>query len=625
MVLTYVPFRDASRFRRFRRVALARLAQPYVLILSPFRRPTPGTGTAVATAPGSDSLLYNIHEFYPSILISDEEFMASENPSNAPFGNIALCLSGGGYRASTFALGTVDMLDELGLLKDVKLFSTVSGGSFTGVCYAAWLSEGKKYGEFYDDFYTFLKETNCIELALDDLYNTPSPSGSDDISLIRSAAHVYNDKLFKNRTFKSLIEEVGNGDRFLELIFNSTEFRLGNSFRFRASRDPNVNAGNGNFNVAKDIAGEILLADIVAASSCFPGAFEPLRFPEDFVWQSGLPEVRDRLIQNIGKWPSGFEDSEGDCISLPLMDGGIYDNQGISNAVLADTGGVFDLFFITDTSPRENDMMQYPKPDTSDGWLSLGMLFWAAAGLFAFAMVSAGMLIYYLYTAVNTARLSWPQIVFQFISPIALFLVLAGILGWIYDLFRKNKVIEVAGAKFRLWDAARHMTLPDFINMVKARFTSLGTMASDVFMKRIRQLEFKNVMGDARLRNQVNFNLIYDLNPSVPPDIWTLAPDLVPTDEMKEISAGAEAMPTTLWFDGETELKLLVVCGQVTACYSLLKFMWERWQDEQEGTPAPVPKPDDPSSPYYETYMKLKAVWDQLKIDPNTFLDRARA
>jgi predicted acylesterase/phospholipase RssA len=550
--------------------------------------------------------------------------MTTENSSTSPFGNIALCLSGGGYRASTFALGTMDMLDELGLLKDVKLFSTVSGGSFTGVCYAAWLSEGKTYGEFYTDFYRFLKETNCIDLALEDLYNTPSPSGSDDISLIRAAAHVYNDKLFKGRTFRSLIDEVGTGNRFLELIFNSTEFRLGDSFRFRASRDPNVNAGNGAFNVAKDIASEVLLADIVAASSCFPGAFEPLRFPEDFVWETGLKDIRERLIQNIGERPSGFEDKDGNCISLPLMDGGIYDNQGISNAVMADTGRVFDLFFITDTSPRDEDMMPYPKPDTADGWLKIDMLFWAAAALFTFALVSAGMLIYYLYFAVYTARLSWLQIVFQFISPIALFLILAGILGWIYDLFRKNKVVEVSGAKFKLWDIVKRMTMPDFINMVKARFTSFGAMTSDVFMKRIRSLEFKNVMDDARLREQVNFNLIYDLNPSTPPDIWKLAPDLVPTNELKKISADAEAVPTTLWFNHETDQKTLIVCGQCTAVYSLLKFLWERWQDEQEGSPVPVSKPDDPASPYYGTYMKLKAVWDKLKADPNTFLDRPR-
>lgn len=141
------------------------------------------------------------------------------SPSSAPsgrFGRIALCLSGGGYRAATYALGTIDMLDELGLLKDVKLLSTVSGGTFTGVGYAAWLSEGKSYGDFYRDFYKFLKDTNCVDLALDQIYRTPSPSGAKNVSLIRSAAKVYNDELFKGRKFGPLMGLVGDDKRFLD-------------------------------------------------------------------------------------------------------------------------------------------------------------------------------------------------------------------------------------------------------------------------------------------------------------------------------------------------------------------------------------------------------------------------
>lgn len=544
----------------------------------------------------------------------------TENPSTAPFGNIALCLSGGGYRASTFALGTIDMLDELGLLADVKLLSTVSGGSFTGVTYAAWISEGKTYGDFYNDFYKFLKETNCIDLGLDDLYNTPSPAGRDDLSLIRSAAKVYNDRLFKGRKFSSLIGEVGDDKRFLELIYNSTEFRLGNSFRFRASHNPNVKAGNGNFNVAKDIAGEVLLADIVAASSCFPGAFEPLRFPEDFYWESGLPAIRGRLLQNIGKWPSGFENKDGECISLPLMDGGIYDNQGISNAIMADKDRVFELFLITDTSPRNDDMLKYPNPDKADGWLTLDMLFWAAVALFVVTAISASALLYYFYATVEIHRISWMSLIFQHIVPILLLASLMGILGWGYSLFRKNKVVVVSGAKFQLWDVVRRMTLPDAIDMAKARFTSLGTMAANVFMKRIRQLEFNNAMSDPTVRTKIDFNLIYDLNPTEPPDFWKLAPDLIPTPDMKSISKTAEAVPTTLWFDHETDQETLIVCGQCTVVYSLLKYLWKGWIDDGKTGPTPA----DPASPYFATYSKLKVVWDKLKTDPRAYLNRAR-
>jgi predicted acylesterase/phospholipase RssA len=47
--------------------------------------------------------------------------MSADPSGEKPFGDIALCLSGGGYRAAIYALGTLSMLDELNLLDDVKL------------------------------------------------------------------------------------------------------------------------------------------------------------------------------------------------------------------------------------------------------------------------------------------------------------------------------------------------------------------------------------------------------------------------------------------------------------------------------------------------------------------------
>src|SRR5688500_12699705 len=98
------------------------------------------------------------------------------------------------------------MLDEVNLIDGVKVLSTVSRGTFTGLCYAAWQSEGKNFDEFYRDFSDYLKQTNAIDKALDDLYTTPSPSGSTDLSLIRSAAKSYQDCLLGKRTFRQLAE-----------------------------------------------------------------------------------------------------------------------------------------------------------------------------------------------------------------------------------------------------------------------------------------------------------------------------------------------------------------------------------------------------------------------------------
>src|SRR5262245_3984127 len=53
-------------------------------------------------------------------------------PSQAtPEAGVALCLSGGGYRAMLFHVGSLWRLNEFGLLRGLKRVSSVSGGSIT--------------------------------------------------------------------------------------------------------------------------------------------------------------------------------------------------------------------------------------------------------------------------------------------------------------------------------------------------------------------------------------------------------------------------------------------------------------------------------------------------------------
>ena len=52
---------------------------------------------------------------------------------------MALCLSGGGFRASLFHLGVLKRLHERDLLKRVQLISAVSGGAVAAAVF-------KKYG-----------------------------------------------------------------------------------------------------------------------------------------------------------------------------------------------------------------------------------------------------------------------------------------------------------------------------------------------------------------------------------------------------------------------------------------------------------------------------------------------
>ena len=54
-----------------------------------------------------------------------------EDKGRAPEEGLALCLSGGGYRAMVFHVGVLWRLNEVGLLPKLNRISTVSGGSIT--------------------------------------------------------------------------------------------------------------------------------------------------------------------------------------------------------------------------------------------------------------------------------------------------------------------------------------------------------------------------------------------------------------------------------------------------------------------------------------------------------------
>src|SRR6476659_8029840 len=62
-----------------------------------------------------------------------------EDQGRQPEEGLALCLSGGGYRAMVYHVGVVWRLNEVGLLPQLDRISSVSGGSITsGVLAANW-------------------------------------------------------------------------------------------------------------------------------------------------------------------------------------------------------------------------------------------------------------------------------------------------------------------------------------------------------------------------------------------------------------------------------------------------------------------------------------------------------
>lgn len=74
--------------------------------------------------------------------------------------NIGLALSGGGYRAAAFHLGTLKKLKEMHILENVEVLSTISGGSIIG---AYFCSCNKDFEDFEKDMYEGLQKHNAIK------------------------------------------------------------------------------------------------------------------------------------------------------------------------------------------------------------------------------------------------------------------------------------------------------------------------------------------------------------------------------------------------------------------------------------------------------------------------------
>src|SRR5215210_3805761 len=64
---------------------------------------------------------------------------------------IALCLSGGGFRAALFHLGAVRRLNELGILSRLDTISSVSGGSIISAHLAGRIRHWPAAGGIVDD------------------------------------------------------------------------------------------------------------------------------------------------------------------------------------------------------------------------------------------------------------------------------------------------------------------------------------------------------------------------------------------------------------------------------------------------------------------------------------------
>lgn len=234
----------------------------------------------------------------------------------------ALALSGGGFRATLFHIGSLIRLNELKFLPKIERYSSVSGGSIAaGVLARAWND---------------LALVDGIATKLDQLIVQPlrkfCTQNVDTLAIAKGTflpgwrisdvlAKIYDDDLFNKRT----LDELPDRPQF---VFKATNMQTGRLFRFSKRRLADYRIGE-----IPNPKG-IRLAVAVAASSAFPPFLSPLEL---------------RLDPNLWVQLDGadlYEQLEYRT-SVLLTDGGAYDNLGLETiddfgtVLVSDAGAPF--------------------------------------------------------------------------------------------------------------------------------------------------------------------------------------------------------------------------------------------------------------------------------------------
>jgi len=236
---------------------------------------------------------------------------------------VAMCLSGGGFRAALFHMGALRRLNELGVLSRLDTITSVSGGSIVAAHLAntirAWPEPGEVFEKWEEQvaapFRAFVGKDLCTGPVLQKLLPWNWFRAGAQVKALQAR--------YRKRLTSLMLSELAERPNY---IFCATDLVFAANWEFSRHQ-----SGNGQAGYVRKPEG-VSVAAAVAASSCFPPLFEPMRVPvpADHI-QGGRfrPEDRRRLLVQ----------------AIRLTDGGVYDNMGLEpvwkdhRAVLVSDGG----------------------------------------------------------------------------------------------------------------------------------------------------------------------------------------------------------------------------------------------------------------------------------------------
>jgi predicted acylesterase/phospholipase RssA len=232
--------------------------------------------------------------------------------------DVALALSGGGYRAAFFHLGVLRKLHELGLLERIAVISSVSGGSIVAGAYAQSLLNSEDFTTFEDgtrrfldrgslDWPALLSELNpllqsskSLEKSFGRVFKRPDGglTRMSDLAALRSPRFVFN----------ATAVHSGRGWRFVSGGV-AEEWELGHTHGAAYSRS------------VDRYRCDVTLAKAVTASAAFP-VFSAVTMDRGNL----LDASEEATVE-----PRQFYQDLTDPVCL--SDGGVRDNMGLTSIV----------------------------------------------------------------------------------------------------------------------------------------------------------------------------------------------------------------------------------------------------------------------------------------------------
>ena len=501
-----------------------------------------------------------------------------------PFqGGVAISLSGGGFRAAGFHLGVLTILHRTGLLERAKVLSTVSGGSIVGARLMLGLARGDSFSDIHYRLCRYLEEARPIPRALQRAAKTR-------VTLTQALAEEWNETLFEDsRHAVGTMREILDARlSFEEGSFNATSVRSGKPFRFTFSRGELARIGHQGAHLPRKVAENLRVADVVAASCAFPGGFEPLVMPDDFVWPDADVAASAR------------EALKGE--SYGLVDGGVHDNQGIDPMLLAAKrlDGDLGLMVVSDADRGlESEEPRQPAARRPFFRLKVWHLNWLSWILILTALTAMGLLVKKAQLERDIHDFRWTSDGVAFGIPGAL--CGATILVILYARFRVKKAIQplLPHLGRNAWRSIRKLGVVDLIGALQTRVQTLKAVTSTAFPRRVRGLVYRGAWSDStyadrRMAVQMNtlteerFDMIDGLYP--------------PSDSLRMAAERASRLPTSLELGSPEELDDLQRAGQGAAIAKVIETLEMQFGLHRGVWPKELQEID----------ARLKADWDTL-------------